>query len=96
MITCHLLSQPGTGQNYGRGIYSTPYISEAVPYIKTFTYKMKDYEVLMQNRINPKYREKHNNGKYWLVPLSKQLSKHEEQEIVEKAIRPYSLLVRPV
>ncbi|GAA6215368.1 uncharacterized protein LOC108893845 isoform X2 [Lates japonicus] len=87
---------PGAGQDYGRGIYSTPFISEAEPYTKTFTSTSTGsrYHVVLQNRVNPKYREKYNDDKYWLVPLSDSLSKEEEQDIVDKAIRPYALLVR--
>ncbi|KAM9854130.1 uncharacterized protein ACBR49_002756 [Aulostomus maculatus] len=89
--------QPGPGQVYGRGIYSTPYIDEAVDYTKTFTNsKGKTYQVVLQNRVNPKYREKHNNGKYWLVPIPEGLSEDQEQEIVEKAIRPYAILLKRV
>ncbi|KAI3370977.1 hypothetical protein L3Q82_023631, partial [Scortum barcoo] len=90
--------KPGSGDVYGRGVYSTPYLSEATPYIKTFTSKKtgKTYQVLLQNRINPEYREKHRNGTYWLVPISEELSEEEEQEIVEKAIRPYALLIKHV
>nr|XP_019934278.1 PREDICTED: uncharacterized protein LOC109624196 [Paralichthys olivaceus] len=90
--------QPGPGQVYGRGIYSTPYISEALPYTKSFTSVStgKKYQVVLQNRVNPAYREKHNNGKYWLVPVPKGISEKQEVEIVEKAIRPYALLLKQV
>ncbi|XP_045894475.1 uncharacterized protein LOC123962414 [Micropterus dolomieu] len=90
--------KPGTGQAYGRGVYSTPFIAEAIPYAKTFTSQKtgKKYQVILQNRINPGYREKHNNGKYWLVPIAQGTSATEEQKMVERAIRPYGLLVREV
>ncbi|KAI3370975.1 hypothetical protein L3Q82_023629, partial [Scortum barcoo] len=57
--------KPGPRDRFGRGIYSTPYMAELKPYIKTFTSKRtgKSYEVVLQNRINPKYREKHNSDK---------------------------------
>ncbi|XP_071783436.1 uncharacterized protein LOC139933269 [Centroberyx gerrardi] len=90
--------KPGSGQVYGRGIYSTPFISEAIDYTKTFTAKKtgKEYQVIMQNRINPEYREKHNDDKYWLVPIPDGTSNEEEKKMVERAIRPYGLLLKEV
>ncbi|KAI3370976.1 hypothetical protein L3Q82_023630, partial [Scortum barcoo] len=90
--------KPGPGQVYGRGIYSTPYMAEAILYAKTFTSKKtgKTYRVVLQNRINPKYRQKHNSGKYYLVPIPKGTSPAEEQKMVERAIRPYGLLLKEV
>ncbi|XP_062276697.1 uncharacterized protein LOC133981853 [Scomber scombrus] len=90
--------KPGAGQAYGRGIYSTPYIDEAVYYTKTFTSNStgKTYQVVLQNRINAVYRQKHNNDKYWLVPISAGTSPANEQDIVEMTIRPYGLLLKEV
>nr|XP_004556396.2 uncharacterized protein LOC101472750 [Maylandia zebra] len=90
--------KPGPGQTYGRGIYSTPYVNEAVSYAKTFTCQKngKQYKVILQNRINSEYRQKHNNDKYWLVPIPSVFSAQEEQAIVEQAIRPYGLLLKEV
>lgn len=96
IITGHY--KPGPGDTYGRGIYSTPFLSEAIWYAKTFTSKKtgKKYKVILQNRINPKYREKHNAGKYWLIRVPKGTSKEEEQKLVQRAIRPYGLLLKEV
>ncbi|XP_038561403.1 uncharacterized protein LOC119893362 [Micropterus salmoides] len=91
--------KPGPRQLYGRGIYSTPNITEAKNYAKTFTSKNdgKRYKVVLQNRINPAYRQKHrNNGDYWLVSIPEGTSVTEEQKMVERAIRPYGLLLREV
>nr|XP_019934360.1 PREDICTED: uncharacterized protein LOC109624253 [Paralichthys olivaceus] len=90
--------KPGPGQAYGRGIYSTPDISEANQYAKTFTSGTngKKYKVILQNRINPKYRKKYLNDRYWLVPIPKGTSDAAEQEMVNRAIRPYGLLLREV
>ncbi|XP_011471220.1 uncharacterized protein LOC105353646 [Oryzias latipes] len=90
--------KPGPRQRYGRGIYSTPCIAEAEQYAKTFTSRKngKQYKVILQNRINPEYRCKYNNEKYWLVPIQDKLSPEEEMKIVEKAIRPYGLLLKKV
>ncbi|XP_062246682.1 uncharacterized protein LOC133955713 [Platichthys flesus] len=90
--------KPGPGQSYGRGIYSTPDISEANRYAKTFTSSKngKTYKVVLQNRINPAYRKKYVNNLYWLVPIPKGKSEDEEQEMVERAIRPYGLLLKEV
>ncbi|CAB1435846.1 unnamed protein product, partial [Pleuronectes platessa] len=88
--------QPGPGQVYGRGIYSTPDINEANKYAKTFTSSKngKTYKVVLQNRIDPEYRKKYFNDLYWLVPIPKGTSEDEEQEMVERAIRPYGLLLK--
>ncbi|KAF6737107.1 hypothetical protein FQA47_014213 [Oryzias melastigma] len=90
--------EPGPREKYGRGIYSTPYIAEAEQYAKTFTSKKngKQYKVILQNRINPKYRLKYNKEKYWLIPIEDGSSSDDEKEIVEKAIRPYGLLLKEV
>ncbi|XP_038561407.1 uncharacterized protein LOC119893366 [Micropterus salmoides] len=90
--------EPGDRKMFGRGIYSTPYISVAEIYSKTFTSKKtgKMYEVILQNRINPEYREKHNNDNYWLVSIPEGTSVTEEHKMVERAIRPYGLLLREV
>ncbi|XP_073327968.1 uncharacterized protein [Pagrus major] len=90
--------KPGSGQKYGRGIYSTPYIKEALQYAKTFTSKKtgKKYSVILQNRINPQYRQKYNNDKYWLIPIPSGSGAEEEQKMVERAIRPYGLLLKEV
>ncbi|XP_038561409.1 uncharacterized protein LOC119893368 [Micropterus salmoides] len=85
-------------QIFGRGIYSTPYISEAIQFAKTFTSTKtgRTYIVILQNRINPEYRQKHNNDKYWLVSISKRTTAKEEQKMVERAIRPYGLLLKDI
>eukprot|EP00064_Thunnus_orientalis_P021310 superscaffoldBa00006384_g21470 len=90
--------KPGPRQKYGRGIYSTLYISEAIHYAKTFTSKKdgKKYKVILQNPINSNYRQKHNNDKYWLVPIPAGKSSRDEQEMVERAICPYGLLIKEV
>ncbi|XP_037624266.1 uncharacterized protein LOC119487457 isoform X2 [Sebastes umbrosus] len=90
--------KPGPREVYGRGIYSTPYLCEAVDYAKTFTCPAngKTYSVILQNRINPTYREKHRDGKYWLVHVPEGTSKEEEQKMVQRAIRPYGLLLKEV
>ncbi|CAB1434909.1 unnamed protein product [Pleuronectes platessa] len=74
----------GPRQAYGRGIYSTPDISVANRYAKTFTSSKngKTYKVVLQNRINPKYRKKYVNDLYWLVPIPKGKSEDEEQEMI--------------
>lgn len=88
--------KPGPGQAYGRGIYSTPFINDADQYAKSFVSQIdgKTYKVLMQNRINPNYREIHFNSRYWLVRISPGSSAAEEQKLVERAIRPYGMLLK--
>ncbi|KAM9352127.1 uncharacterized protein ABDE67_006985 [Symphorus nematophorus] len=89
--------KPGPGQSYGRGVYSTPYMSDAVGYAKTFTSKSngKTYRVILQNRINPQYRTKHNNDRYYLISIPNGPS-DAEQDMAEMAIRPYGLLLQEV
>ncbi|XP_028287426.1 uncharacterized protein LOC114452352 [Parambassis ranga] len=88
----------GPGQVYGRGVYSTPDLSEAEGYAKQFVSKVdkKTYEVVLQNRINPAHREKHNDDMYWLVPIEGGTTPEDEQQKVQQAIRPYGLLIREV
>ncbi|KAK2809669.1 hypothetical protein Q5P01_000503 [Channa striata] len=92
--------EPGPRAMFGRGIYSTPLMSVASEYTfqKKFTSKKtgKTYEVILQNRINPKYREKHNNDKYWLIPIPAGTSPSQEQVMVDRSIRPYGLLLKEV
>ncbi|XP_053274716.1 uncharacterized protein LOC128436850 [Pleuronectes platessa] len=90
--------EPGPRHVFGRGIYSTPDIGEASRYAKTFTSKKngKKYKVVLQNRVNPAYRKKYKNGLYWLVPIPQGTSEAEEQAMVERAIRPYGLLLKEV
>ncbi|XP_035499042.2 uncharacterized protein LOC118315681 isoform X1 [Scophthalmus maximus] len=90
--------KPGSGQVYGRGIYSTPDMSEAIHYAKTFTSSTngKKYKVILQNRINPEYRKKYYNDRYWLIPIPQGTSDAEEQEMVDRAIRPYGLLLKEI
>ncbi|KAL7403300.1 hypothetical protein ABVT39_027534 [Epinephelus coioides] len=96
IIEGHL--KAGDGNWYGNGIYSTPHIDIAEGYAKVFDSNKtgKTYKAILQNRINPKYREKHNKDKYWLVPIPEEASDKEQQEIVEKAIRPYGLLLKEI
>ncbi|XP_049578445.1 uncharacterized protein [Syngnathus scovelli] len=90
--------QPGPGQKYGRGVYSTPSLEHAAQYTRTFQSSVtgKNYRVVMQNRVNPAYREKHNGGEYWLLPVPDGLTQEQEQDLVEKAIRPYAVLIKPL
>ncbi|XP_078024435.1 uncharacterized protein LOC144463574 [Epinephelus lanceolatus] len=56
----------------------------------------KKYKVILQNRINPEYREIYEEDNYWLVPIPENASEKEQREIVEKAIRPYGLLLKEI
>lgn len=90
----------GSGAAYGRGIYSTPDITVAGNhgYAKIFKSKTtgKTYKTVLQNRINPKYREICVKNDYWLVPVPMGTSAVREKEIVTSAIRPYGLLLKEV
>ncbi|KAK9516223.1 hypothetical protein VZT92_024166 [Zoarces viviparus] len=83
--------KPGDGKVYGYGVYSTPDIKIAKEYATEFRCKGQKYKVVMQNRINPKYRKKCKiQEDYWLVPIE---DTTKMREIVKKAIRPYGLLL---
>lgn len=88
----------GPRQAYGRGVYSTPDIEVAdnQGYAKTFTSKTtgKEYKIVLQNRINPKYRQICMKKDFWLVPVPEGTSAEREKEIVTSAIRPYGLLLK--
>ncbi|KAK2842723.1 hypothetical protein Q5P01_012923 [Channa striata] len=88
--------KPGSGQVYGRGIYSTPFMVDAIQYAKSFTSNTtgKRYKVILQNRINPQYREKHLQDRYWLIPIPAGTSPSQEQVMVDRSIRPYGLLLK--
>ncbi|KAL7402802.1 hypothetical protein ABVT39_020131 [Epinephelus coioides] len=96
IIEGHL--KAGPCELFGKGIYSTPHIDIAEGYATKFTSEKtgKTYKAILQNRINPKYREKHYEDKNWLVPIPKNASDKEQQEIVENAIRPYGLLLKEI
>ncbi|XP_072553574.1 uncharacterized protein [Salminus brasiliensis] len=86
--------KPGPGQVYGRGIYSTPDICEAIQYAKNFTFRNKTYRVIMQNRINPQNRVQTSRKDYWLISIPEGTSPAKEKEIVEASIRPYGILIK--
>ncbi|XP_072562048.1 uncharacterized protein [Paramormyrops kingsleyae] len=90
--------KPGSGEVYGRGIYSAPKIETTFGYSKQFTSKStkKNYKVVLQNRINPKERHITERADYWLVPVPKGTPPAAEKIIVESAIRPYGLLLKEV
>lgn len=85
----------GPRELYGRGIYSTWKINEAAKrYSKIFTCKetRKNYQVLMQNRINPNLRKVCDRDDYWLIEIPDGTSHEEEKAMVENSIRPYGML----
>ncbi|KAF7710998.1 uncharacterized protein LOC124393446 [Silurus meridionalis] len=83
---------------YGRGIYSTPDITIAKGYTKTFISKKtgKTYKVIMQNRINPQKRKITVKPGFWLIPVPEGTTAEQEKEIVESSIRPYGILIKEV
>lgn len=84
------------GDTYGRGIYSAPDICTAEAFAKTFRSEKtgKSYNVIVQNRINPKKRKICLQSYYWLIPVDKVMSAKEEREILESSIRPYGILIK--
>ncbi|XP_063068051.1 uncharacterized protein LOC134459635 [Engraulis encrasicolus] len=96
IISTHYLA--GSGARYGRGIYSTPdpTVAENDGYAKTFVSKRdgQKYKICLQNRINPRRRQVHNGGKYWLIPVPPGTDAWQERDIVMGNIRPYSLLLK--
>ncbi|XP_026168282.1 uncharacterized protein LOC113133588 [Mastacembelus armatus] len=90
--------KPGPGAAYGYGVYSSPHLSEANGYAKSFKSQKtgKMYKVILQNRINPEHRVICQYDKYWLVRVPRGASDEKEEELVERAIRPYGLLLKEV
>ncbi|XP_073694022.1 uncharacterized protein [Garra rufa] len=88
----------GPRQKYGRGIYSTYDIKEATKYSHTVTCEKtrKKYNVLLQNRINPKMRTVCARSDYWMIKIPAGTPSDKEREIVEKSIRPYGILFKEV
>lgn len=89
----------GNGSSYGRGIYSTPniYLAER-DYAQIFRSKTtgKRYKVVLQNRINPEWREICPDRDFWLIPIPRETSPRRERRIAQAAIRPYGILIRRV
>lgn len=98
IISTHYI--PGSGQVYGRGVYSTPDVdvAESHGYAKEFVSKKngKTYKVCLQNRINPQVRKITDRREYWLVPVPHGTPPSQERDIVMGAIRPYNLLLKEV
>lgn len=86
----------GDGQLYGRGIYSTPDLSQASGYARDFvsTTNGKTYRMVLQKRINPTQRKICKRVDYWLVPVNDGTSEEEGMRIVERSIRPYGILLK--
>lgn len=86
------------GSTQGRGVYSTPDINIAEKFSKTFRSKVdnKVYKVVLQNRINPEERKICRREKHWLVYVPEGSPAIQEKAIIEKALRPYGLLLKQV
>lgn len=86
------------GGTRGRGVYSTPLISIAEKYCKTFTSKVdgKTYKVVLQNRINPEKRRRCQRDDLWLVYIPQGSSDAQTRAIVQESVRPYGLLLKPL
>lgn len=83
------------GRERGRGVYSTPDIKMAEAYCKKFKSKVdgKTYKVVLQNRINPKKREKCQRDNVWVVYIPEGHNDIQTRAIVQESIRPYGLLL---
>ncbi|XP_071060842.1 uncharacterized protein [Pseudochaenichthys georgianus] len=90
----------GAREKYGRGIYSTPDLRVAKKdgYAKIFTSSTtgKSYKVILQNRINPELRLICKEPRYWVIRFIEGLSASTEKQLVERAIRPYGILIREI
>ncbi|XP_076023684.1 uncharacterized protein LOC143013863 [Genypterus blacodes] len=85
-----------TEDTRGRGIYSTPDIKMAEKFSKTFKSKTdgKTYQVVLQNRINPKQRKQCQRAGLWLLYIPEGSSEVQTRAIVENSLRPYGLLLK--
>ena len=71
---------------YGYGIYTTPEISMAILYARSFIYNGQEYLVVLQNRVNPRnvkktFKDENGVGEFWLSPT-------------EADIRPYAICIK--
>lgn len=87
-----------TPETRGRGVYSTPDVKMAEKYCKKFKSKVdgKTYQVVLQNRINPKKRVKCQRDNVWLVYVPEGCNDVKTRAIVQESIRPYGLLLKTV
>ena len=67
---------------YGKGIYSSPDLSNAEAFAQEFSKNGKRYKIVFQNRVNPANLRKVNEDKYWLTD--------------DSDIRPYGILVKKI
>ncbi|XP_020511093.1 uncharacterized protein [Labrus bergylta] len=86
------------GETKGRGVYSTPDVQMAEKYCKKFKSKVdgKTYKVVLQNRINPKKRNKCQRENVWLVYVPEGYNDVQTRGIVQESMRPYGLLLKQV
>jgi hypothetical protein len=66
---------------FTKGIYLTPHAEVAEPYAITCVIGDVAYELLFQCRVNPRYLQKLNAGRYFVLPR-------------EADVRPYGFLLR--
>ncbi|CAB4477885.1 hypothetical protein RhiirA5_423765 [Rhizophagus irregularis] len=71
-------SSKGKRFAFGKGIYSSPYSTEAEAYSTTFPFNNHTYRVMFQNRVNPADLRKANQDRYWIT-------------VTDQNIRPYAL-----
>ena len=83
----------GPGDVHGKGVYSSPSLPVAVWYATSFKHDGKEYNVVMQNRVNPApghleiVTGVHSGEDYWVCKL------HNPTEGVYD-VRPYGVLIQ--
>ena len=80
------LQSQGLGATYDRGIFTTPQATTAAKYAPTFTFAGQKYQVIFQNRVNPKSLQQMPStasGEFWASPK-------------EEDVRPYNICLRRV
>lgn len=68
---------------FGKGIYSSPYSTEAEAYSTEFRFDNHTYKVMFQNRVSPADLQKANQDRYWIT-------------VSDQNIRPYALCYKMI
>jgi len=56
-----------TRSQYGKGVYSSPFISDAEAFAETFKWKGRYIKAIFKNRVHMSYTEVHYNGRYYMT-----------------------------
>lgn len=85
-----------SGKTRGRGVYSTPDVRLAERFCCRFRSKVDGamYAVLLQNRVQPKQRQRCQREGVWLLYIPEDSSELQARLVVQAAVRPYGILLK--